>query len=174
MWPELLHNSKMKPMDSIISMLLQKQHTFKCCPQFLLFTSLPNWHIYYLNLVVANCTCMKVDVRGTPKFQYSDSATHATLAIPATLCDHPPKKSHRVATPIDHPVCVAYCLPLPCHSPFYFCASLLPSYSTSTLFHILFPILSMFHILPLSLFRDPLLVAMHSVPYVAPLRLGSP
>jgi len=30
------------------------------------------------------------------------------------------------------------------------------------------------HILPLSLFRDPLLVAMHSVPYVVPLRLGSP
>jgi len=87
------------------------------------------------------------------------------FAIPVTLCDHPPKKSHWVATPIDHPVCVAYCLPLPYCSPFYFCALLLPSYSISISFHILFPILSIFHILPLSLFCDLLLFAMHSVLY---------
>jgi len=111
-------------------------------------------------------------VRGTLKFQHSDSATHATLCD--SLCDRPPKKLHQVATPIDHPVCAAYGLPLPHHSPFYFCALLLPSYSISISFHILFPILSIFHILPLSLFHDPLLVAMHSVPYVAPLRSGSP
>jgi len=117
------------------------------------------------------------DVRGTPKFQYSDSATLQLMqhfVIPATLCNHPLKKSHQVATPIDHPVCVAYCLPLPYHSPFYFCALLLPSYFISISFHILFPILSIFHILLLSLFCDLLLVAMHSVPYVVPLCLGSP
>ena len=83
-------------------------------------------------------------VRGTPKFQYSNSATLVTL------CDHPPKKSHQVATPIDHPVHVTYCLPLPCHSPFYFCALLLPSYSISISFHILFPILSTLISLPWS------------------------
>jgi len=54
-------------------------------------------------------------VRGTLKFQYSDSVTHATLVIPVTLCDHPPKKSHQVAAPIDHSVCVTHCLPLPCY-----------------------------------------------------------
>ena len=116
-------------------------------------------------------------VRGTPKFQYSNSATLQLMwhfVIPATLCDHPPKKSHRVATPIDHPVHVAYCLPLPYRTPFYFYALLLPSYFISNLFYILFPIPSIFRILPLSLFRDPLLVAMHSVPYVVPLHLGSP
>ena len=104
-------------------------------------------------------------IRGTPKFQYSNSVT---------LCNHPPKKSHQVATPIDHLVHVAFCRSLPHCSPFYFCALLFPSYSISILFHILFPILFVFHILPLSLFHDLLLVAMHSVPYVAPLRLGSP
>jgi len=31
---------------------------------------------------------LSITVRGTPKFQYSDSVTHATL------CDHPPKKLH--------------------------------------------------------------------------------
>jgi len=96
------------------------------------------------------------------------------FVIPATLCNHPPKKLHQVTMPIDHSVCVTYCLSLPHCSPFYFHALLLPSYSISILFHILFPILSVFHILPLSLFRDPLLVAMHSVPYVVPLHLGSP
>jgi len=65
------------------------------------------------------------DVRGTLKFQYSDSVT---------LCNHPPKKSHQVAAPIDHSVCVTYCLPLPHHSPFYFCALLLSSYSISIYF----------------------------------------
>jgi len=116
-------------------------------------------------------------VRGTPKFQYSDSATLWLMqhfAISATLCNHLPKKSHWVTTPIDHPVRVAYCLPLPHCSPFHFCALLLPSYSISIMLHILFPILSIFHILPLSLFCDLLLVAMHSVPYVVPLCLGSP
>ena len=92
------------------------------------------------------------DVRGTPKFQSNSNIPTLRLmrhfAIPVTLCDRPPKKSHQVATPIDHPVRVAYCLPLPCHSPFYFCALLLPSYSTSISFHTLFPILSIFHILP--------------------------
>ena len=87
------------------------------------------------------------------------------FAIPATLYDHPPKRSHQVAVPIDHSVCVAHCLPLPHCSPFYFCALLLSSYSISILFHILFPILSVFHVLPLSLFCNLLLVAMHSVPY---------
>ena len=122
-------------------------------------------------------TGAKEAVRGTPKFQYSDSVTLWLMwhfAISATLCNHLPKKSHWVATPIDHPVHVAYCLPLPCRSPFHFCALLLPSYSISIMFHILFPILSICHILPLSLFHDPLLVAMHSVPYVVPLCLGSP
>jgi len=118
--------------------------------------------------------CVKYTVRGTLKFQHSDSVTHAHFAIPVTLCNHPPKKSHQVTTPIDHPVCVAYCLPLPCCSPFYFCALLLPSYSISISFHILFPILSIFYILPLSLFCDLLLVAMHSVPYVVPPCLGIP
>jgi len=131
------------------------------------------------------CPDYTTPVRGTLKFQYSNSATHlkfqysnfathVTLVIPATLCNHPPKKSHQVAAPIDHSVCAAHCLPLPHQSPFYSCALLLPSYSISILFHILFPILSVFHILPLSLFCDPLLVAMHSVPYVIPLCLGSP
>ena len=81
------------------------------------------------------------------------------FAIPATLCNHPPKNLHQVTTPIDHPVCVTYCLPLPYCSPFYFCALLLLSYSISISFHILFPIPSIFHILPLSLFHDLLLVA---------------
>ena len=115
-----------------------------------------------------------ISVRGTPKFQYSDSATLVTLAIPVTLCNCPPKKLHQVTTPIDHPVHVTYCLPLPHCSPFYFYALLLPSYSISISFYILFPILSIFHILPLSLFCDLLLVAVHSVPYVVPLHLGSP
>jgi len=96
------------------------------------------------------------------------------FVISVTLCDHPSKKLHQVTAPIDHSVHVTYCLPLPHHSPFYFCALLLPSYSISILFHIWFPILSLFHILPLSLFCDLLLVAMHPVPYVVPLRLGSP
>ena len=94
------------------------------------------------------------------------------FVIPVTLCNHPPKKSHQVTAPIDHSVHVAHCLPLPHCSPFYFCALLLSSYSISILFHILFPILSVFPILPLSLFHDLLLVAMHSVPYVVPLTWG--
>jgi len=122
----------------------------------------------------AICSLGDVCVRGTLKFQHSDSVTHVTLAIPATLCNHPPKRSHQVATPIDHSVHVVYCLSLPHRSPFYFGALLLPPYSISILFHILFPILSVFHILPLSLFHDLLLVAMHSVPNVVPLHLGSP
>jgi len=112
-----------------------------------------------------------------PIFWLCDSATLQLMqyfAISVTLCDHLPKKLHQVTTPIDHPVRVAYCLPLPHHSPFHFCPLLLPSYSISILFHILFPILSIFHILPLSLFCDLLLVAMHTVPYVVPLHLGSP
>ena len=96
------------------------------------------------------------------------------FVIPVTLCNHPPKRLHWVATSIDHLVHVTYCLSLPYHSPFYFCALLLPPYSISILFHILFPTLSVFHILPLSLFHDLLLVAMHFVPYVVPLHLGSP
>jgi len=63
-------------------------------------------------------------VRGTLKFQYSNM-WH--FAIPATLCDHPPKKSHQVTAPIDHSVHVTYCLSLPHCSPFYFYALLLPS-----------------------------------------------
>jgi len=106
-----------------------------------------------------------------PSFQLCNSCD--TLWF-LRLCNHPPEKLHQVAAPIDHSVHVTYCLSLPHCSPFYFCALLLPSYSISILFHILFPILSVFHILLLSLFCDPLLVAMHSVPYVVPLCLGSP
>jgi len=57
------------------------------------------------------------------------------FVIPATLCNHPPKKLHQVTMPIDHSVCVTYCLSLPHCSPFYFHALLLPSYSISILFH---------------------------------------
>ena len=131
-------------------------------------------YIQVLFKVKIGINMVDICVRGTLKFQYSNYTTHATLAIPVTLCNHPPKKLHQVAAPIDHSVHVTHCLPLPHRSPFYFCALLLSSYSISILFHILFPILSVFHILPLSLFCDLLLVAMHSVPYVVPLCLGSP
>ena len=78
-------------------------------------------------------------VRGTPNSNIPTLQLMRHFAISATLCNHPPKKSHQVTTPIDHPVHVTYCLPLPHHSPFYFCALLLPSYSISISFHILFP-----------------------------------
>jgi len=99
------------------------------------------------------------DVRGTPKFHCSNSVTLWLMWHFAIL----------ITQYMSH-----IGLPLPCHPPFYFCALLLPSYSISISFHILFPILSIFHILSLSLFCDLLLVAMHSVPYVVPLCLGSP
>jgi len=77
-------------------------------------------------------------VRGTLKFQHSNSVTHVTLCNSCDSVQSLPKKLHWVTTPIDHSVCVTYCLSLPHHSPFYFCALLLPSYSISILFHILF------------------------------------
>jgi len=64
--------------------------------------------------------CSQVDVslkggwcKGNSQIQYSNSATHVTLVIPVTLCNHPSKKSHQVAAPIDHSVCVTHCLPFP-------------------------------------------------------------
>jgi len=119
-------------------------------------------------------TCMVTfTVRGTHKFQYSDLRLIDNFAILATLCDHPPNIAPSRNT-IDHPVCVAYCPTLTMPFPFYFCASLLPSYSTSTLFHILLSILSIFHISPLSLFRDPLLVFYALCSLCSPPSLGSP
>jgi len=119
-------------------------------------------HLYNLPTLLKTPACYVLDmslVRGTPKipiFRLCNSVTHATLCDSCdSVWSSTPKKSALSRntywpTPyMSHIVYPYHAVPLSISV-----ASLLPSYSTSISFHILFPILSIFHILPLSLFRD--------------------
>jgi len=100
-----------------------------------------------------------------------------TLRLHVTPCNlvwSSTQKSHWVTLLMDHSVCVAHHLLWFHHPPFHFCAVPLPFHSISALFHLPFPMPSIFHIPPLSPFCDLLSVARLSDPYVVALRLGGP
>jgi len=125
-----------------------------------------------------------VCVRRTPNFPVRGSPIPNFLQNPATLCNTlwfcviiytKVTLSHTTDGPLSM-CCILSTLIIPSPIPFLCCsiATPMPFYSISTLFHLPFPMSSIFHIPLLSPFHDPLLVARLSDPYVVTLCLGSP
>jgi len=116
--------------------------------------------------------------KGNPQLPPTTLPTFSrTLWLHVTSCNAMwsfTQKSHWVTLLMDHLVCVAYYLLWLHHPPFHSCAIPMLFHSISTLFHLPFPMSSIFHILLLSPFHDPLLVARCSDHYVVALCLGSP